>query len=165
MVLTKNPSEKQIKYAKDLAKKLKIPIPSEVLLDSRKCSAFISKAKELLEKKGPEEEKKEEKVAIESEEEIVESALEFYGYTNIEDNIVIKISVEEIRKNAELLKKKKGSSGKSLWEEFFCFLKTVKAKVDKRKNVYVFSTRKYSPAYIRTVIDSFFLSYQWKYTH
>lgn len=157
--LALKPTERQISYARYLAKKLNVEIPDEILHNRQAISHFIRR---LLEEEKTAEEKPEEKAEEEVENE--EAVVEYPGYTNIENPIVVAISKREIKKNKGLLERKKGSSGKSLLEELLAFLKAVKARKDERF-IYIFSNDRFTPAYIRTVIESFFLKYQWKYVN
>ncbi len=161
--LALKPTERQISYARYLAKKAGIEIPDEILHDRQAISHFIRR---LLEEEKRKEKTAEEKPEEKAEEEVEneEVVIEYPGYTNIENPIVVAISKREIKKNKGLLERKKGSSGKSLLEELLAFLKAVKARKDERF-IYIFSNDRFTPAYIRTVIESFFLKYQWKYVN
>ena len=161
--LALKPTERQLSYARYLAKKAGVEIPEEILNDRQAISSFIKRLleEEKRKEKGTEE-KPEEKIEEEVENE--EAVVEYPGYTNIENPIVVAVSKKEIKKNKSLLERKKGSSGKSLLEELLAFLKAAKARKDERF-IYIFSNERFTPAYIRTVIESFFLQYQWKYVN
>jgi len=99
-------------------------------------------------------------VETESEKETVE---DFFGYTNIENNIVIEINIEENKQTFLLMKEKRTYRNfQTLYEEFLAFLKMAKAKKVKNK-IIITSNEVFTPPFLRTILDNFFITYSWKY--
>ena len=151
-------TQKQISYAKFLSQKTGLKINKDVFSSSIKCSQFINEAKSLLEaRKKMETENPADEFETDMEEDnlICNRPVE---YSNIEADIICFIPVDYIRQNKKLYKKKK------LWNELIKFFKFSKAKMSKCRKFLMISSSIFYPSHVlRTILDSFFLKYEWQY--
>ncbi len=155
------PTEKQLGYAEKLSKQIGIPVPEEAKRNRKKMSQFIGYCKAEVEKRKAEKEVKEEAEEKSSEfaYEVCDRPIE---YQNIELPIVCFIPLKYIRENKELYRRKKGSSGYSLYAELISFLKDAKAKVQKGL-IKIESSVRYPPHVLLTILDAYCLEYKWNY--
>lgn len=156
---TMKPTKKQLFLAK------KLGISGAEYFSRRELAIAIEQAlKEKQNKENKEEiglDDKKEKL------EDVEYVYEYYGNTNVQEPILIEISLTQNKENFELMKKKKlYPSSPSLWEEFIAFLKRVGA-VRKGNSILIRTGGDddvYSPSYILSCLESFFIEISWRYT-
>ncbi|WP_457641797.1 hypothetical protein [Persephonella sp.] len=152
MLERRQPTKKQLALAARLG------IQNAEMLSRKELALTIE---QVLKEKAMEEEKKYENTV---EEMYPETPVEEYpGYTNIENPIEIQIDLKENQQTLNLLKRKKlYANSPYLLHEFLSFLRTVGAK-RKGNKITLRSKGVFSPAYLRTVLDSFFISYNWRY--
>ena len=165
---TLEPTKKQITFAR------KLGIKNPENFSRKELALLIEQA--LIEKK-----QKEESVDVSTEdiEKIVDVAVEenpeeeyfvieeYPGYTNIQNPIEIEISISENKNTFRLMKKKKTYQRDTftLLDEFLSFLKRAKAKREEDKIIIKTGDGDsiMSPGYVRSVLDGFFVSYNWRY--